>query len=404
MRTLARWLLSLSLLLGARGLQADGDFPDLILRLESHNNYYCIADDFMHSRLAASGHFIRALEGTCYGQKVEHGHGFDDPLNYGLAQISKAHHDMTLNVLTRVPVWGPFHAFFSEVRCNPVLRKEWFSLRKDGQLAGKGEETREAVLASLDRSLDLENGDYQQEEAKLAGLESDSKDKVLREVFWDFAGGFLFSYNTRILFEYDSTARFKEISVTELLGLPTDPEAAAMRERLQLTERNEFMAANLAKLYQTAKAKGVPLVATVGSLHGEGLKRLLAKLLGPQVRIRTLDSRAAFKALYDSRSPEDTVGVLLDQYSACQPERCGFKTVLAEAEMAARLSLVDRVQVMKQMTEHPRTLTLEQTATCPPLISGSGLTEAQLRRLAEAVRVESQEIHGIPAVLPCVIL
>ena len=91
--------------------------------------------------------------------------------------------------------------------------------------------------------------------------------------------------------------------------------------------------------------------------------------------------------------------VLLHHYPACRPVQHGFKAVLAAAESAGRLLSLETLQKVMKLNECPRSLTMEQAASCGRLIPGSELSEPELRDL-----IPTLQDYALPLAMPCVIL
>ena len=389
--------MSLVCLLGPMSLQASGEHPEVLLSLDTHNSYYSKADQAMHKELAKAGLLIQASEGLLYGDKSDNEHGYEDPLPYGLSRMVQTHAYMHGCVVDHVSCMDDFKHFFVDARVNGFLREEWAELRKRGWITA-GHETERQIHDLLDRFLDPTNGDNAGDMAKLVALEATEKEQALLQTFRRFCLNTVRHYNTEVRFQYGTQVKLPEIDAPLLFGDPFATVAAGARDRLVLELRNEFMALNLARIYEIAKQKKVPLVVVIGEAHAEGILPLLARLLGPDVPIRTRDSREAFKALYESPSPDRTVEILLAQYQACRPVQHGFRIALVAAESSGKLFLLEEVQKGRRLKECPKTLTLEQAVACQ-VISGSNLPEPELRGY-----IPTLQDYALPLVFPCAIL
>jgi hypothetical protein len=310
--------------------------PDLILSQEAHHDWYCSVDRSIHLELAKSGRLLVASEGRYCGDASDHEHGYEDPL----------------------------------------------------------------LLDLLDTCLDLGDARFQETMAAMTALASPQKEAALWTVFLGLGHQALRTYNDEIRFRPGLPVRLEDqaIDAGVFFGKISE-EWLALRRHIVVDLRNEFMARNLVKAYAVAREKGLPLVVVVGANHGEGLKALLERQLGPQVRILTRDSREAFKALFESPSPVRSVAILQRHYGACRPERHGFRAVLAIAERSCGFFLTDAGQKTYRLVGCPKTLATEQVAFGGPQVSGSDWPENELRPLAEPLHG-----HGMHLAIPCVIL
>ena len=168
----------LACLLGPGVLQAAGEHPELVLSLETHDNYYCKADQAMHRELAKSGLLLLASEGLLQGQVSNNEHGYEDPLPYGLSRMAQCHLYLMANAMDKKSYMEDFKDFLVDARANGFLREEWAELRKRGSIT-TGHETERQIHGLLDHYLDPANGDHQRDLAKLVALEAPEKEQAL---------------------------------------------------------------------------------------------------------------------------------------------------------------------------------------------------------------------------------
>jgi hypothetical protein len=330
----------------------------------------------------------------------DHEHGYEDPLLLGLSELSQRYLYMLDNSNKGLSNMEEFGHFFAVVRSNDFLRQEWCELRRRGQPAAAFSAVVRRILDFLDTCLDLGDARFQETMAAMTALASPQKEAALWTVFLGLGHQALRTCNDEIRFRPALPVRLEDqaIDAGVFFGKISE-EWLALRRHIVVDLRNDFMARNLVKVYAVAREKGPPLVVVVGANHGEGLKALLERQLGPQVRILTRDSREAFKALFESPSPARSVAILQRHYGACRPERHGFRTVLAIAERSCGFFLTDAGQKIYRLVGCPKTLTTEQVAFGGPQISGSDWPENELRPLAEPLHG-----HGMHQAIPCVIL